>query len=115
MLRVAQSNGLSSYKDIQETLRALVDAFSGLDSSTELVVTSDDIEVFEYVPEDTSWREDSGWIELQTLGDFVNPATGSVAPLGLISSAYGPFLDVDIRQAPRFSLLHHSVMTQPVV
>ena len=31
---------------------------------------------------------------------FINPATGSVAPLGVISSACGPFLDVDIRQTP---------------
>ena len=37
-LRLAQSNGLSPSKDIQGTLRGLVDAFSGLDSSTELVI-----------------------------------------------------------------------------
>ena len=55
----------------QETLRALVDAFSGLDSPTELVATSDDIGS---VPEDTPWREDSGWMERQTSGDFVNLA-----------------------------------------
>ena len=82
MLRLAQANGLSPCKDLQETLRALMDAFSGLDSSTELVVTSDDIEVFRYVSEDTPWREDSGWMERQTFGDFVNPETGFVAPLG---------------------------------
>lgn len=71
-----------------------------MDSSTELVATADDIEVFESVPEDTPWLEASGWMELQTLGNFVNPETGSVAPLGVISSVCGPFLDVDIRQTP---------------
>ena len=39
-------------------------------------------------------------MERQTFGDFVNPETGSVAPLGFIPSACGPFLDVGIRQAP---------------
>jgi len=39
-------------------------------------------------------------MERQTLGDCWNPETGDVAPLGIISSACGPFLDVDIRQEP---------------
>ena len=39
-------------------------------------------------------------MELQTFGDYMDPSTSSVAPLGVISSACGPFLDVDIRQTP---------------
>ena len=95
MLRLAQSNGLSPSKDLQGTLRGLVDAFSVLDLSTELVITADDIEVFESVSDDTSWLPTSGWMEYQTFDDFVDHTTGSVAPLGFISSACGSFLDVE--------------------
>ena len=99
MLRLAQSNGFSSSKDLKGTLRGLASAFSGLDSSTELVITLEDIEVFEPVPDDTSWLPQSGWMELQTFDDFVDPTTGSVAPLGWISASCGPHLDVESRQA----------------
>ena len=81
MLRLAQSNGLSPSKDLQGTLRGLASAFSGLDSSTELVITAEDIWVFESVPDDTSWLPTSGWMERQTFDDFVDTTTGSVAPL----------------------------------
>ena len=53
MLRLTESNGLVPAKDIQWTLLGLVDDFSGLDSSIELIINADDIEVFEYVPDDT--------------------------------------------------------------
>ena len=70
MLRLAQLSGLTPYKDNQEALRALSYAFSGLDSSTEQVITSDIIEVFESVPDGTPWLGASGWMELQNFGDL---------------------------------------------
>ena len=39
-------------------------------------------------------------MEQQTFDDFVNPTTGSLAPLAFVSSACGSFLDVENRQAP---------------
>ena len=38
-------------------------------------------------------------MEYQTFDDFVDHTTGSVAPLGFISSVCGSFLDVEIRRA----------------
>ena len=47
-------------KDAPGTRRGLDDAFSALDSSTELVITADDIEVFEFIPDDTPWFDVGG-------------------------------------------------------
>ena len=60
MLRLARSNELVPAKDIHGTLRGLTDAFSSLDPSIELVITAEDIEVFESIPDDTSWLDASG-------------------------------------------------------
>ena len=55
-----QSNGLVPTKDAPGTPRGLDDAFSALDSLTELVITADDIEVFEFIPDDTPWFDVGG-------------------------------------------------------
>ena len=101
MLRVAVSNGLCPAASLGELIRSLERAFEGLDNAGERIITAEDLIPYEQIDGDTAWLKDCAWIETQSFGTFQDPETGSVAPLGFISSACGDLLDVDIRGADR--------------
>ena len=101
MLRVAVSNGLRPATSLGELIRSIERAFDGLDNAEERIITADDLILYEQVGDDIAWFDECAWIETQNFGHLQNPETGSVAPLGVISSACGDFLDLDIRSADR--------------
>ena len=101
MLRVASTNGVRPAADLGSLILSLKKAFDGLDNCEERIVTAEDIIIREEIDDDTEWLTDCQWIERQKLGDFHDPFTGSVTPLGFISSTYGNLLDPDIRGGAR--------------
>ena len=101
MLRVASRNGLRPATSPGELLLSLINSFDGLDNCSERILTADDLILYEAVDENTDWLSDSQWIEEQTFGDFLDPATGSISPLGFISSSGGDFMDPAIRGMDR--------------
>jgi len=101
MLRVAVSNGLRPAASIGELIRDLGRVFDGLDNAEERIITAEDIIPYEPVSEESELLKDCSWIETQTFVVFHDPDTGSIGPLGMITSSCGDFLDVDIRGADR--------------
>ena len=99
---MASTNGLRPAADLGSLILSLEKAFDGLDNCEERIVTAEVIIICEEIDDDTDWLNDCQRIERQKLGDFHDPITGSVAPLGFISSACGDFLDPDIRDGARF-------------